>query len=158
MTTSRQSYAVSSAVALGALLLFGPLTYVMVVHAAEILGIIAGGSVPFTGTLGLVVSVSAILIALTVVTEITRVRLHGVEVLSRGTSARRLARHILLVVPIMAALVVAIEFIYEMFYWGLARESVVILGMVAAVVLALSIVMIRSSTAFYRALRQTASS
>lgn len=158
MSPSRQNYIVSSAVALGAFLLFGPLTYVMVVHASEIIGRVAGVNVPFTGTLGLIVSLSAILIALAVVTEITRVRLHGYAELGRGTSGRQLVRHILLVVPVVAALIVAGEFIYEMFHWGLARESVVILGIVAIVVLALTFMIVRSSTAFYRAWRQTVSS
>lgn len=158
MSPSRQSYIVSSAVTLGAVLLFGPLTYVIVVHASEILGRIVGVSVPFTGTLGLVVSMSAILIALAVVTEVTRIRLHGYAELGRGTSTRQLIRHVLLMLPVVAALIVAVELVYEMFQLGLDRESIVILGMVTVVILALILMIFRSTTAFYRSWRQTASS
>lgn len=150
MGSTKQNYIVSSAVALGTLLLVGPLSYVLILHASEILTMIAGVSALPTGSLGPVVSIGAVLIALVVVTETSRVRLHGYAELSRGTSPRRLVRHVLLMIPIIAALIVATEFAYEMFNWGLEQGNIVIVGIAVIVILALSLTAFQFISTFFQ--------
>jgi hypothetical protein len=153
MSSSRRSYAVPTAVFAGAVVLFGPLSYWSVVSATDVLAGTVPVPVRFPSELAVVVHGTALLVAVTVVTEITRVRLHGVAELRRGSLERRVMRHLLLAVPVLAGLVVLLSICSELATWALEQGQLSSVGIVAVLWLLLAWAVARSSAAFYRGLR-----
>jgi hypothetical protein len=155
MSSSRRSYAVTTAVFAGAVVLFGPLSYGIVLGATDVLTGTVPVSVPFTSILASVAHGVAFLVAATVVTEITRVRLHGVAELRRGPPNRKLARHCLLAAPVLAGVVLLLSEFSELATRALERDGMTDVGIVAVLWLLLAWGVGRSSVAFYRGLRAT---
>jgi hypothetical protein len=153
MSGSRHTYAVTTAVFAGAVVLFGPLSYWSVVSATDVLAGTVPVSVPVPSILEIAVHGTAFLIAVTVVTEITRVRLHGVAELRRGSLGRRVMRHLLFAVPVLAGLVVLLSICSELAIWALEQRQLSGVGIVAVLWLSLAWAVVRSSAAFYRGYR-----
>ena len=155
MSGSRRSYAVTTAVFAGAVVLFGPLSYWSVVSATDVLAGAVPVSVPFPSILASVGHGVTLLVAATAVTEVTRVRLHGVAELRRGPPTREMARHFLLAVPVLAGLVVLLSIFTELAIWAFGHEGMTDVGIVAVFWLLLAWGVARSSVAFYRGLHVT---
>ena len=143
-----------TAVYVGALCLFGPLTYLLVVRATEIVAELVGVDTPFTGILGVVVIVGAIATALTVVYEIAAVQLHGVAAFHRGSPRRRFGRNLLLAATAIATGLTITEFALGTFQQGVARGQVVTVGLSLAVVVGLVWTLVRAVRSFRRGFRR----
>ena len=146
---------VATAVYVGALCLFGPLTYLLVVRATEIVAGLVGVDAPLTGILGGVVIVGALAIALTVVYEIAAVQLHGVGAFHRGSPRRRFGRNLLLSATALAAGLAITEFAIGTFQQGIERGQVITIGLSLAVVAGLAWTLVRAVRSFRRGFRRT---
>ncbi|WP_248516044.1 hypothetical protein [Salinarchaeum laminariae] len=100
--TDREQYATTAAVWVGSLVLVGVPTMAVVGRSAN--AVLSRASVPRPPVLLLAVGVLSIAVGLTVATELTRVRLHGFASLHRGSIARTIGRHTVLLVPAVAFL------------------------------------------------------
>ena len=154
MNGSTRRLAVATAMYLGALGLFGPPTYLLVVRAVEIVAETIGVATPLAGRFGLVVGLGSLAIAFTVAWEITLVRLRGVAALGRGDSYRALGRNLLLVATALAAGLAIAEFVIGLLQWGVAREQAVIVVLAVAVLAGLAWTAVRSFGSFRRGLRR----
>lgn len=155
MDVSRR-YLVTAAVVFGALVLFVPLTYAVVVGAVATLAdlVVAGAALP--GVFWAAVHAFAIVVGYVTAMEIARVRLHGFAELHRGTPRRRLGRHGVLATVVLSAIVSAIGLLAAATRWGLANDSVVMLGLVAAVAIALAWALVRTGNALFEGYRRPA--
>lgn len=150
MRRAAREYVIGGAVLLGALLLFGPVTYLSVLRALEILLGVVGLSA--TGPAWAAAAVAAAVVALRVVTLVTRAQLHGLEDLDRGPARRRLGRYLTLLAPVVAVVVVAVDFVAAVTRWALANGDPVSLAVTGLVALALAAGIGRSVAAFGRGL------
>lgn len=148
MTESRESYATTAAVFVGALILFGPLTYAIFVGSATILTGLVGMESVMDGAIGNAIQIIAVLAAVEVVTEIADIQLHGFSALDRGSRLVRLGRHLLLGVTVLAALVVAVSFLVSTVQWSLAENRQSYVAMAGLVALALAWTGWRTASAF----------
>lgn len=124
MTIPLQRRVLAAVVFFISLVVFGPLTYLVSVRTAEILTGFGGIDPPLTGTLSLLVTIGAVVIALNAVWEIAAVHIHGFAILDRGSSTWRLVRHLLLAVAVLATVIVVTELAVGMIQWGLTRDRV----------------------------------
>lgn len=144
MKSSLRRLAVTTAVYLGALFLFGPLTFVLLTRTIETVAGIVGIDTPFPGIVSVVVVVGAIAIALEVVSEIAAVQLHGVAALRRGSPRRQFGRNLLLATVAFVAGLAVIEFAFETLQWGIVRGQVVITGLSLVLVAGLAWIFVRA--------------
>lgn len=148
MDEQRRDYAVTGAVLLGALGLFGPLTYGIVVAAVASIAAAVGVEGGLTGVAGSVVRIGAVLVALQVVTEVAAIQLHGFGALRRGTRRQRVARHALLGLVVLAAAGLVVGLLVRVVSLGAVTEAPTLATLVGAVAVALAWVAYRSATAF----------
>lgn len=146
MSPSAREYAITGAVLVGALVLVGPLAFGVLVVAVELLAAFAGASL--SGPAGVLIYVAAALVALQVVTEVTAVRLHGYDALSRGTRERRLARTIMLSVTAAAGLVTAAAALFSVVPWAVTNRQVFTLTLAVMVLGGLLVTLVRAVRAF----------
>lgn len=156
MKSSTRRLVVATAVYLGALLLFGPLTVFLLQRAVEIVTGVIGVGVP-TGIFAVFLFVCAIAIAYGVVGEIAAVQLHGVAALDRGNPRRRFVRNLPLLLTAIAAGIVVLEFAIGAFRWGITHDQVAIIGLSLVVVASLAWSLVRSIRSFRRGVRNTGS-
>lgn len=95
--TDREHAGIVAAVWSGALVLAGVPTIAIVATAME--AALSTASVPRPAWVQVLLGVVAVAIGLQVATELARVRLHGFQELHRGSGARTLGRHAILLVP-----------------------------------------------------------
>lgn len=155
METNIRRGLVLGAVATGSLLLFGPLTYVLLVNMVESIATLAGVG-PLSGWAGLAVVLGAGLVALKTAGEVAMIRIHGYQVLRRGSGSRILVRHAALAAPVIAATLLITDFLADMILWGVTENGVGILGLSLAVIVGLVWTAVRS-VEFYQQGRQRAS-
>lgn len=117
------------------MVLFGPLTYGILVAAVDALARLAG--VRLSDLAANVVSVAAVLVAAEVVTEVTAVRLSGLGALSRGSRRQRLVRHALLGLVVFAAAGLLVGFLFDAVRFAVAGEDATTLATAGLVALAL---------------------
>lgn len=137
MTDSQESYATTAAVFVGALILFGPLTFAILVSAADAVVRLAGLSGGLSGTLESVVQIAAVLAAGEIVAEITAIQLYGFGALWRGSRRQRLARHGLLSLVVLAATGLLVGFLADVTRFALGADDTTTLAMAGLVALAL---------------------
>ncbi|MFB6172057.1 MAG: hypothetical protein ABEJ23_05945 [Haloarculaceae archaeon] len=152
MPSSARDLATTGAVLFGALLLFGPATYVVVAGAVATLAGVAGLA-PLAGRPALLRSLTALLVALVVATEAAAVRLHGAAALRRGSQARQLGRHLALAVAVLASLVVAVDVLVRIGRWSLGTGRIAVLALSVVVAVAVAWTVGRAAVAFYRGVR-----
>jgi hypothetical protein len=139
---------VLGAVAIGSLLLIGPLTAGVLIGATQMLAHLTSDGL-VGGQYVALVLVSAI-IGVQVAGEVAMIRVNGYDVLQRGSSNRVVMRYLLLALPIIASLALIGRFLGMMVEWGLEGESI-ILALVSLVVLALGWVALRTVQAYRQA-------
>lgn len=152
MNRSTRRLAVTTAVYLGALVLFGPLTVFLLQRAVEIVAGVIGAGIP-TGIFAVFLLICAIAIAYEVVGEVATVQLHGVAALNRGSPRRQFVRNLPLLLTVIAAGIVVLEFTIGAFRWGIAHEQVAIIGLSLVVVASLAWSLVRSIRSFRRGVR-----
>lgn len=148
LTMNYRRALVLGAVAIGSLLLIGPLTAGVLIGAIQMLAYLAGGGL-VGGQYVALVLVSAI-IGIKVAGEVAMIRINGYKVLQRGSSNRIVMRYLLLGLPILASLALIGRFLVMMVGWGLEDEPI-ILGLVSLVVLALGWAALRTVQAYRQA-------
>jgi ethanolamine utilization microcompartment shell protein EutS len=147
--------ATAGAVLLGGLLLFAPLSFVLIVAAVRVLAGIAGIDVLAIGPVGFfVVIAGALVIALDVATEAAAVRLHGFAALDRGTGTRRAIRYGSLGATVLSGLVVAVAFLLDVLGWAIANDRIDYLLISSVVAVALVWALLRVVRAFGRGYRE----
>lgn len=154
MSSSTRRLAVTTAVYLGALVLFGPLTVFLLQRAVEIVAGVIGVAVP-TGAFAVFLLVCGIAIAYEVVGEVAAVQLHGVTTLNRGSPRRQFVRNLPLLLTAIAAGIVVLEFTIGAFHWGIVHDQVAIIGLSLVVVASLVWVLVRSVRSFRHGVRNT---
>lgn len=155
METNLRRGLVLGAVATGSLLLFGPLTYVLLVNLVGSIVTLVGVG-PLSGWAGLAVVLGAGLIALKTAGEVAMIRIHGYQVLRRGSGSQILVRHAALTAPVIGATLLLMDFLADMILWGVTENGVAILGLSLGIIVALMWTAVRSIE-FYQQGRQRAS-
>ncbi len=152
MNDSRRQLLTTTSVFVGAMILFGPLTYGILVGAADALARLAGQG-GLSGLPGLVesaVQIAAVLAAGEVVAEVTALQLYGFGALWRGTRRQRLARHALLVLVVLAAVGLAVGFLADVTRLAAVAEDTTTLALAGLVALAFVWAGGRTALAFRR--------
>lgn len=152
----RQSYARTTAVAVGSLLLFGVVSYLVVVFGAIAVLPLLLAPTPLADAAGLLAHLLAIGVAVKISLEAARVWLHGWSELLRGTRSQRRVRHAILLLPALLAGSLAVLVVVGGITDASARETPVLLVVVGAVGAAVTWVLARSVAA-YREGRRDAS-
>lgn len=156
METTARRLVVSAAVATGALLLFAPPTFALLVDAVErLLEFLGVGSLDERFRLAVLVGFASGLVASEAAGEIAMIRMHGYRVLRRGGTAMTVARHAVLVLPLLVVAAYVVEFLWAMAEWGVGDGDPTILALSLAVVLGLAWTVVRAA-GFYRRGRQRA--
>ncbi|WP_330631774.1 hypothetical protein [Halocatena halophila] len=152
MDTSSTRALTLFAVAVGSLLLFGPLTAVVLALVGLDIASLIGITPPYGWAL--VVAVLAVTLwAFAVAGEIAMIRVHGVRILHRGDSRLRMAgRHLLLVVPLVAAVMKLTPLVWLLVRDGLTQSNPVYVGITLAFAVAIAWTAIRTLRAFRRGL------
>jgi hypothetical protein len=149
MDDSKRRLAVTAAVYLGALLLFGPLTVFLLQRTVEIVAGAIGVGVP-TGVVAVFFLIGAIAITYEVVGEVAAVQLHGTAALRRGSPRRRFVRNLPLLITAIAAGIVVLEIGLSAFQQGVAHGQVPLVGISLVVFASLVWALVRSIRSFYR--------
>ena len=144
MTPSRRDYATTAAVFTGAMILFGPLTFALLVGAVSILTDAVG--VSLGDTVQNVVQIAAVLVAVEVVTAVAGIQLGGT--LQQGSRPRRLLRQGLVGLAVGAGGVVAVSFLVDVVQWSLANGRQSYVAMAGLATLALLWAAVRTVRAF----------
>ena len=137
----RRRAIVLGAVAIGSLLLIGPLTAGVLIGATQMIAHLAGDGL-VGAQYGALVLVSGI-IGIKVAGEVAMIRVNGYGALRRGTPSRIAMRYLLLTLPILAFPTLIGRFLVLMVQWGLQSEPI-ILGLVSIVILAFGWTAIRT--------------
>ena len=137
MKDSRRRLLVTTAVFVGAMVLFGPLTYGILVTAVDALARLAGAQSGLSDLAANVVSIAAVLVAAEVVTEITAIQLYGFGALWRGSRRQRLVRHALLGLVVLAAAGLLVGYLVDVVRFAAVGEDTTTLAMAGLVALAL---------------------
>lgn len=145
---NRRRAIVLGAVAIGSLLLIGPITAGVLIGAVQMIAHLFGDGL-VGGQYVALVFVSAV-IGIKVAGEVAMIRINGYNVLQRGSSSRIGMRYLLLALPILASLALIGRFLVMMVEWGLDGEPI-ILGLVSLVVLALGWAALRTVQAYREA-------
>lgn len=153
MAVSLHRRLLGAGVLFGSLVLFGPLTYLLTVHAVEILVTFSGDNTSLTGLLALFVGGASLIVALVVVWETAAVRLHGFSILNRGGQTQRIFRHLILTVATLAATLSVSELVVEMTLSGVARGEPTYVGLPLVLVAVLVWAAHRSVGAFRQGLQ-----
>ena len=132
---NRRKAVVIGAVAIGSLLLIGPLTAGVLIGATQMVAHLVGDSGLVGGQYVALVLVSAI-ISIKAAGEVAMIRINGYDALRRGSTSQIMIRYSLFLLPILASLALIGRFLIMMVQWGLESEPI-ILGLVSLVVLAL---------------------
>jgi|GEM_PF-4985839 len=146
MTPSRRDYATTAAVFTGAMILFGPLTFALLVGAVSILT--DAVCVSLGDTVQNVVQIAAVLVAFEVVTAVAGIQLGGFETLQQGSRPRRLLRQGLVGLAVGAGGVVAVSFLVDVVQWSLANGRQSYVAMAGLATLALLWAAVRTVRAF----------
>jgi uncharacterized membrane protein len=146
MQPSTREYAITTAVFVGALILFGPLTFALLIGAVSILTGAVGLSLG--GVVENVVQIAAVLVAVEVVTAIAAIQLSGFDALHQGSRARRLLRHGLLGIAVLAGALVTVSFLVDVVRWSLANGRQSYVAMATLLTIALVWMTIRTVKAF----------
>lgn len=118
---SRLRYATTTAVLVGSLLLFVPLSLGVLYGAVDTIGSLLDLS--RRGWLVLVLATLGLAVALDTATVIAAVRLHGFSALDRGPARRRARRIGALCLTALAGFVAVIDVAVEFAAWGLAHDQ-----------------------------------
>ena len=137
MNDSRRQLLVTTAVFAGALILFGPLVYGILVVAADALARLIGAGSGLSGGVASAVRIAAVVVAAEVVTEITAIQLYGFDALWRGSRIQRLVRHALLSLVVLAAAGLLVGFLLDVTRFAAVRGKTTTLAMAGLVALAL---------------------
>lgn len=137
MNATRGDLVITTAVFAGALILFGPLTYGVLVVAVDALARLAGIQGGLTGVAASVVRIAAVVAAGEVVAEITAVQLYGFDALGRGSRVQRLTRHALLGLIVVAAAGLLVGFLADVTRLAAVAEDTTTLAMAGLVAVAL---------------------
>ena len=146
MMPSRRDYATTAAVFTGAMILFGPLTFALLVGAVSILTDVVG--ISLGDIVQNVVQIAAVLVGVEVVTAVAGVQLGGFETLQQGSRPRRLLRHGLVGLSAAAAGVVAVAFFVDVVQWSLANGRQSYVAMAGLVAVAIVWATVRTARAF----------
>lgn len=145
-------YAITPAVMAGSLLLFVPLSVIVLLGAfgtvRELLGLEPAA--------GRVVTLLAAGLGYVTAMEIARVRLHGIGELHRGSGPRRIARHAVLATVALAGFVALANLLAEGVAVGLGNGQPAVAAGSVACLAALAWVAVRSLRAFRGGIRRPA--
>lgn len=136
MDDSRRQLLITASVFTGALVLFGPLTFAVLVAAADAVVRLAGLG-GLAGLLESVVQILAVLAAGEVVAEVTAIQLYGFGALWRGSRRQRLARHGLLGLVVVAATGLLVGHLVEVTRVAAGSDDAATLAVAGLVALAL---------------------